>query len=118
MEPDPGGIPVLNLLTFTDIGDFKTDTSLVLTVSRLIDGQGYVKVFSKSYPQSVNTTLSKRELEILRLCIDGLTSKMIADKLFLSEQTVKNHKRNMMAKTSASNIAALISLSLMNNWIF
>ncbi len=118
MEPDPGGIPVLNLLTFTDIGDFKTDTSLVLTVSRLIDGQGYVKVFSKSYPQSGNTVLSKRELEILKLCIDGMTSKRIADKLFLSEQTVKNHKRNMMAKTSASNIAALISLSLMNNWIF
>ena len=118
LEPNYSGIPVLNLLTFTDIGDFKTDTSLVLTISRLVNGEGYVKVFSKSYPQPGNTVLSKRELEVLKLCIDGLTSKMIADKLFLSVQTVKNHKRNMMAKTSARNIAALISLSLMNNWIF
>ena len=46
LEPNRAGIPVLNLLTFTDIGDFKTDTNLVLTISRRINGHGYVKVFS------------------------------------------------------------------------
>jgi DNA-binding CsgD family transcriptional regulator len=118
LEPQNSGMPALNLTTFSDISDFKADTSMVLSISRFVSDEGYVKVFSKSYPQPGNTVLSKRELEVLKLCIDGLTSKMIADKLFLSVQTVKNHKRNMMAKTSARNIAALISLSLMNNWIF
>jgi DNA-binding CsgD family transcriptional regulator len=117
LEPNYSGIPVLNLLTFTDIGDFKTDTSMVLTISRLVNGQGYVKIFSKSYPQPGNTVLSKRESEILRLCLDGLSSKMIADKLCLSIQTVKNHKRNMRVKTSARNTAGLINLSIKNNWI-
>jgi DNA-binding CsgD family transcriptional regulator len=117
LEPNYSGIPVLNLLTFTDIGDFKTDTNLVLTISRLVNGQGYVKIFSKSYPQPGNTVLSRRESEILRLCLDGLTGKLIAEKLFLSIQTVKNHKRNMMKKTSAGNITGLINLSIKNNWI-
>jgi DNA-binding CsgD family transcriptional regulator len=117
LEPNSQGIPVLNLLTFADIGDFKTDTSLVLTISRLISGKGYVKVYSKSYAQTGTTFLSRRESEILRLCLEGLTGEMIAVKLFLSIQTVKNHKRNMMEKTSTHNITGLINLSIKNHWI-
>lgn len=117
LEPNNEGIPVLNFLTFSDIGDFKTDTSLVLTISRLVNGLGYIKVFSKSYTQKENSVLSKRETEILQLCYDGLSSKMIAEKLFISIQTVKNHKRNMMEKTSTGNITGLIKLGIKNNWI-
>jgi DNA-binding NarL/FixJ family response regulator len=46
-----------------------------------------------------------------------MSSKMIADRLCISEQTVKNHKRNMMEKTSAKNIVELINFSLKNNWL-
>ncbi len=116
MEPQ-AGIPVLHFLTFSDIGDFKTDTTIVLTISRLIKDQGYVRVFSKAYPQPVISVLSKREEEILQLCYDGLSCKMIAEKLFLSMQTVKNHKRNMMGKTSVGNITGLIKMGIKNNWI-
>jgi DNA-binding CsgD family transcriptional regulator len=117
LEPQFSGIPLLNLVVYTDISDFKTDTSIVLTVSRLINGQGYLKVFSKTYYPTRDIPLSKRESEILRLSLDGLSSKMIAEKLFISIQTVKNHKRNMMEKTSARNIAELIHLSEKNNWV-
>jgi DNA-binding CsgD family transcriptional regulator len=118
LEPQSPGLPVLNLLTFTDLGDFKMDTNIVLTISRLVKDQGYVKVFSKTYQQAVGeSVLTKRELEILKLCHNGLSCKKIADKLFLSMQTVKNHKRNMMDKTSVRNITGLISLSIMNNWL-
>ena len=117
LEPQYSGMPAINLLTFSDITDFKTDDCMVLTVSRLINGRGYVQVFSKTYPQQNNRLLSEREAEILRLSLDGLSNKMIADKLFLSIQTVKNHKRNMMEKTSTGNITGLINLSLKNSWI-
>ena len=116
MEPQ-AGLPLLNLVVFSDIGDYKTDNSLVLTVSHLINGFGYVKVFSRTYLPQRKSTLSVRELEVLRLALNGLSSKMIAHKLFISEQTVKNHKANMMEKTFAKNIAELISLSLKNKWI-
>lgn len=117
LEPDQSGIPVLNLLTFSDIGDYKTDDSLVLTVSQLVNGEGYTKVFSKTYQQPLTSLLSNREAEVLRLCLDGLSSKLIADNLSLSIQTVKNHKRHMMQKTSAHNISELISISIKNRWI-
>jgi len=117
MEPDRDGDPVLNLLTFTDISDFKKDKSLVLSVSRYLQGKGYIQVFSKSYPGLELQPLTKREAEILKLSLEGLSNKMIAYKLFLSLQTIKNHKRNMMEKTGTRNLAGMINLSLKNGWI-
>jgi len=116
MEPQ-AGIPILQLLVFSDIGDYKTDTSIVLTISRMVKEVGFVKVFSKTYLPPKKTPLSSRESEVLKLTLKGESSKMIAEKLFISIQTVKNHKRHMMEKTCASNIAELIALCLLNNWI-
>ncbi len=42
--------------------------------------------------------LTDRELEVLNLVARGLNNKEIADKLFISENTVKNHVRNMLEK--------------------
>ncbi len=42
--------------------------------------------------------LTGREIEILGLVGDGKTSKEIADELFISENTVKNHVRNILDK--------------------
>jgi DNA-binding CsgD family transcriptional regulator len=111
------GFPILNFSMFSDISDFKTDNSLVLAIYHYESNNGYAKVFSKSYTLQGKSILSVRESEILRLSFQGLSSRMVADKLFISQQTVKNHKRNMMEKTSAKNIAELIHLSLQNNWL-
>jgi DNA-binding NarL/FixJ family response regulator len=56
-------------------------------------------------------------MEIIRLCHEGLSSKMIAEKLNLSIHTVKNHKRNSMNKTLTHNITELIHLCIKNNWL-
>ena len=42
--------------------------------------------------------LTDRELQVLRLVAQGLNNKDIADKLFISENTVKNHIRNILDK--------------------
>ena len=42
--------------------------------------------------------LSKREYEILQLINDGLSNQQIADKLFVSENTVKKHVSNLFLK--------------------
>lgn len=52
--------------------------------------------------------LSSRELEILELLRVGLSNKEIAQKLFLSELTVKTHRKNIMAKMDARNITDLL----------
>jgi DNA-binding CsgD family transcriptional regulator len=44
------------------------------------------------------TGISKRELEILQLIDEGLSNQQIADKLFVSEHTVKKHVSNLFFK--------------------
>jgi len=44
------------------------------------------------------TDLSDRELEVLRLIADGLSNAAIANKLFISEKTVKGHVSNILSK--------------------
>jgi len=117
LMPNDSGIPTLNLLIFSDIGDFKTDDTMTLIISYLTDDTGYVKVFSKSYPQAESCSLSVREKEIIKLCAQGLSSNDIAEKLCLSIHTVKNHKRNIMEKTSTRKMAELINLALKNGWL-
>jgi DNA-binding CsgD family transcriptional regulator len=51
---------------------------------------------------------SCREFEILRLIESGLSSKQIADKLFLSVHTVNTHRRNILEYTDKDNISNLI----------
>jgi len=44
------------------------------------------------------TQLSERELEVLRLIADGLSNAEIADRLIISEKTVKGHVSNILGK--------------------
>ena len=110
-------IPVLNLKVFTEIGDFKTDESIILSIFRYSSDLGFQKVFTKIYRRDDSFQLSQREIEIIKLCHEGLSSKMIADRLNLSIHTVKNHKRNCMEKTLTHNITELIHLCISRHWL-
>jgi len=50
-----------------------------------------------------DTSLSKREIEILKLVRKGYLSKEIADKLYISLNTVNNHRKNILRKLQVSN---------------
>jgi DNA-binding CsgD family transcriptional regulator len=52
--------------------------------------------------------LSNREFEIVKLIGEGLNSTQIADKLFLSVNTVNTHRRNILEKTGKASISELI----------
>jgi len=51
---------------------------------------------------------SRRELEILKLIATGFGSEQIADKLFLSVNTVDTHRRNILQKTRKSTTHELV----------
>jgi DNA-binding CsgD family transcriptional regulator len=110
-------LPLLNLRVFTEIGDFKTDETMILSIFRYSTEKGYQKVYTKIYGDNDASQLSSREIEIIKLCLEGLSSKMIADKLNLSIHTVKNHKRNCMEKTLTHNITELINLCIRSHWL-
>jgi DNA-binding NarL/FixJ family response regulator len=49
-------------------------------------------------PQPLVDPLTHRELEVLRALADGLSNRETAERLYLSEGTVKNHVTNVLAK--------------------
>ncbi|MEN0003861.1 MAG: response regulator transcription factor [Bacteroidota bacterium] len=55
--------------------------------------------------------LTKRELEILHLITQALSNKEIATQLFISDQTVSVHRKNIMRKLGVSNTAGLIKMA-------
>lgn len=65
---------------------------------------------AKAAPKPVATdiTLSDREKEILALIASGKTNKEIADLVFLSPETIKWHRRRLLAKFDVANTAELI----------
>lgn len=58
----------------------------------------------------INTQkLTVREIEIIGLVMQGYTNHEIAEKLFISYETVKSHRKHILEKTGAKNTAALIN---------
>ena len=56
--------------------------------------------------------LSKKEKEILSYLIEGLSSRLIAEKLQLSVRTVDNHRANMMRRLQVRNAAELVRMAV------
>ena len=61
--------------------------------------------------------LTKREMEILRLLCMHMSNREIGERLFISENTVKYHKANMLAKTGFSKTMDLVFHMINNGWI-
>jgi len=61
------------------------------------------EVASPATPPAYPAGLSRREVDVLRLVAAGKSNHDIAERLFLSEHTVANHVRNILAKTETSN---------------
>jgi PAS domain S-box-containing protein len=49
-------------------------------------------------PGSPGASLSRRELEVLRLMADGLGTAAVAERLHVSRATIRNHVQNILAK--------------------
>lgn len=61
--------------------------------------------------------LTEREIDVLRLVCQQLSTKEIADSLFISPKTVETHKTNLMIKTGVKNMAGLVIYAVQNNII-
>lgn len=59
----------------------------------------------------IEESLSKRELEILKLVAQGNTSQQIAESLFLSKHTVQWHRKNIIAKLQISTPSEMVKVA-------
>ena len=110
-------LPVLTLKAFFEITDKSPDGTILLSIFRNTGDFGFHEIFYNEYGQKSCSLLTERELEIIQHFYQGMSSKMIAEKLNLSVHTVKNHKRNCMEKTTTHSITELIHYCLKNNWL-
>ncbi len=65
----------------------------------------------------VPSPLTPREMEILDHIARGYINKQIADKLSISEQTVKNHMSSILRKLDASDRTQAVVLAMRHGWI-
>lgn len=56
--------------------------------------------------------LTAREIDVLILICEQLTTQEIADKLFISLKTVERHRTNLFKKTGAKNVVGLVIFAL------
>ena len=62
-----------------------------------------------------DSQLTRREYEVLSLIAEGLNNKDIADKLFISEKTVKNHVSNIFKKINVNDRTKAAIYAYKNN---
>jgi DNA-binding CsgD family transcriptional regulator len=61
------------------------------------------KIIAMETPEKAEFELTKREIEILKHVKEGLLSREISDKLFISVHTVNTHRQRFLEKLGASN---------------
>ncbi len=62
----------------------------------------------------VGIGITDRELDVVRLIAEGLSNKLIADKLELSTHTVNTHRKNVMTKLNIQNTAGIVMFAVKN----
>lgn len=82
------------------------------------------KIMEKSLKQlrngnseTENTSLSEREISILKLVALGNTNNEIADKLFISAHTVMTHRKNITRKLGIKTVSGLTVYAILNQLI-
>jgi len=70
-----------------------------------------------SYPRYHDVDITKQEYRVLKLLAGGLSTKEIGDKLFISVFTVETHRRHLLQKFKATNIAEMIKMATKLFWL-
>lgn len=66
----------------------------------------------EQYEDSTNDLLSKRQVEVLSLLAKGMASKQIAERLFISQNTVNRHRQDILSALRVTNTAAAVETAL------
>ena len=74
-------------------------------------------VAEKAFLKNEMEPLSEREKEVLKCSMEGKEYAQIADQLFLSKHTVRQHMKNIYCKLHVSSKIEALQISLKNKWI-
>jgi DNA-binding NarL/FixJ family response regulator len=89
-------------------------TELIDTIRIVHSGHRRIppEIASEMALHASDDALSDREVDVLRSVAAGNSNKTVADELFLSEQTVKGHVRNILSKLGANDRTGAVMIAL------
>jgi two-component system nitrate/nitrite response regulator NarL len=87
---------------------------LIEALTKIAEGQNYfgqeitlqlIKSFKRNHGE---IKLTDREIEIIRMIEKDMTTRDIAETLFISERTVETHRKNILHKTNTQTVVGLL----------
>jgi DNA-binding NarL/FixJ family response regulator len=87
---------------------------ILMSIESVADGETFLceqidMLMKRSTKQHI--WLTPREKELLKFIADGFTNVEIAEKLFLSVETVNSYRKNLLLKLGARNTAVLVKMA-------
>ena len=94
-------------------------TDLLDTIRAVNRGQKRVpvEVASEMAEYSADDSLTPREIEVLELVAAGNSNKIVADRLKITEDTVKSHIRSILAKLDANDRTHAVTIALRRGFL-
>ena len=106
-----------------------TEEEFLLALKKIKDGENYYSIgiqqavfngFTSNVKiQSTHNDipLSKREIDVIKLFVDGFSYKEIAERLSISKRTVETHKKNILDKLELNSTVDLVKYAIRNGII-
>lgn len=117
IQSDEDGAVLRTFVIFTDISDLKQTNRMVLSIIGLEEEPCYIDIQPVQELVPYKNVLTKREIQVFRLLVEGCHSGEIAEQLCISLHTVKTHRKNILQKTDTKSVYQLIKLGLEKGWI-
>ena len=87
---------------------------LLETIRAVHGGQRRIphEVAAEIAEHALDSTLTSREVDVLRLIAGGSANKLVADQLSITEETVKSHVKNILSKLGANDRKHAVTIAL------
>jgi DNA-binding NarL/FixJ family response regulator len=95
------------------------DVEMLKAIRAVLAGQSYISAniaeqFTGGQSDTLLSTITEREREVLALLASGMSNNAIAEKIFLAIGTVRKHRENIMVKLGLHNAAELTAFAIKN----
>jgi DNA-binding NarL/FixJ family response regulator len=96
---------------------------LFTAIKQVMQGQQYIqqslaaeynRFIQRKKQNKKNSLLTPREIEIIKLVAQEMTTAQISRQLFLSEHTVETHRKNIVRKTGAKTVIGIVNYAREN----
>lgn len=108
LTKDAGADEIRTAVLSVAAGDAQLDPSVQRRLLEALASGAHVGI-QPAAPETVDDRLTARELDVLTEIARGLSNTEIAQRLFVSEATVKTHVNHLLAKTACRDRAALVA---------